>query len=596
MNKHSLLSAKAAMLSFCFLFSALVANAQGDPGTDDDGFIVSIVSPPSIAKYISNGFLDCGWIGTSGFGPDVTEELCGEVVWAPDSLACSPLPAGSLNGKIALIRRGTCGFSLKIYHAQQAGAKAVIILNHYANPLDGPCEARIDASTYFGGMSGLDSASAVTIPAIFLQRLTGEEIDGALKAGEKVEVCFVFPRFTQAWAAYSYAMPASQVDTLGAMVVNFINRDNNVVDNLVIKVDIQGPNGYSESFEALQDPIDPGAELLVGFGEFYVPPAVPGEYTATFSSNLYTEGRDTLTRKFVVTDYTYALDNLNLRLDGGAALNTDFANGGFQYQTAALYFTGDAGAVATHATFGIANIDSVYVPGGDDETNAVFVFLFDGDSDEDGTINLSGGFNSIESDVVAIGTYIMKGGEQEDKLIDVALEDFFEPGQAPVLKPNHPYYLSLKYDGINNGSGRCIAFTNTANESYLVINGGSTSPIFIGQYYGGGWSDRTIVQRLQLEGYTSSAKPEPKLSADKFSITPNPGNEYVYLNLDLESTNKQVVVSLFDMGSQPVRQSVVRNIQEGQIRLDVKDLPVGTYIMTIRTDEGVAVQKVMVLH
>lgn len=44
-----------------------------------------------------------------------------------DGLACSALPAGSLNGAIALVQRGTCFFYNKINNAQSAGAVGVIL-------------------------------------------------------------------------------------------------------------------------------------------------------------------------------------------------------------------------------------------------------------------------------------------------------------------------------------------------------------------------------------------------------------------------------------------------------------------------------------
>jgi hypothetical protein len=40
---------------------------------------------------------------------------------------CNPLPAGSLMGRVALIRRGTCTFLLKDQNAAAAGAVAVVI-------------------------------------------------------------------------------------------------------------------------------------------------------------------------------------------------------------------------------------------------------------------------------------------------------------------------------------------------------------------------------------------------------------------------------------------------------------------------------------
>jgi subtilisin family serine protease len=46
--------------------------------------------------------------------------------------ACSPLPAGSLAGKVALIRRGTCTFNVKSINAQNAGAAGVLIYNNVA--------------------------------------------------------------------------------------------------------------------------------------------------------------------------------------------------------------------------------------------------------------------------------------------------------------------------------------------------------------------------------------------------------------------------------------------------------------------------------
>ena len=45
------------------------------------------------------------------------------------SEACAALPAGSLDGKIALISRGTCDFSTKIRFAELAGADAVLVAN-----------------------------------------------------------------------------------------------------------------------------------------------------------------------------------------------------------------------------------------------------------------------------------------------------------------------------------------------------------------------------------------------------------------------------------------------------------------------------------
>jgi minor extracellular serine protease Vpr len=50
--------------------------------------------------------------------------------------ACAALPAGSLTGKVALIRRGTCGFYVKALNAQHAGAAGVVLYNNAAGALN----------------------------------------------------------------------------------------------------------------------------------------------------------------------------------------------------------------------------------------------------------------------------------------------------------------------------------------------------------------------------------------------------------------------------------------------------------------------------
>ncbi len=51
----------------------------------------------------------------------------------PSELACAPLPAGSLNGRMVLVRRGTCLFQDKVDHVFDAGARALVVYNHEAS-------------------------------------------------------------------------------------------------------------------------------------------------------------------------------------------------------------------------------------------------------------------------------------------------------------------------------------------------------------------------------------------------------------------------------------------------------------------------------
>lgn len=73
-------------------------------------------------------------VGLAAFGS--TSAVTGQVMLVNDGVApvtdgCSAIP-NTVFGKIALIDRGTCGFSEKAYNAQQAGAIGVIIANNVA--------------------------------------------------------------------------------------------------------------------------------------------------------------------------------------------------------------------------------------------------------------------------------------------------------------------------------------------------------------------------------------------------------------------------------------------------------------------------------
>jgi hypothetical protein len=88
-----------------------------------------------------------------------------------DSLACEPLVnAAEMAGRIALLYRGICNFSLKAHHAQQAGAIAVVIVNN----TDG---ALINMS------AGLN-ADQVDIPVVMISQADGAMLRNTMATQE----------------------------------------------------------------------------------------------------------------------------------------------------------------------------------------------------------------------------------------------------------------------------------------------------------------------------------------------------------------------------------------------------------------------------
>lgn len=94
--------------------------------------------------YLAGPGLDrTAMIGTALFGPQIDDKrdvLTAQVAQVVDQvngtgLACTPLDAtnaAKVRGKIALVDRGTCGFTVKVKNAQDAGARAVIVADNVA--------------------------------------------------------------------------------------------------------------------------------------------------------------------------------------------------------------------------------------------------------------------------------------------------------------------------------------------------------------------------------------------------------------------------------------------------------------------------------
>ena len=118
--------------------------------------------------------------GTASFGPPVsTTPITGSVVIVNDGSStptwgCKTLLNANLSGKIALIDRGSCFFSDKIYFAQQKGAIACIVCN-------------IEESIINMG-AGSSTSNLVTIPAISIKKSDCDRIRAAVGNGLTVSI------------------------------------------------------------------------------------------------------------------------------------------------------------------------------------------------------------------------------------------------------------------------------------------------------------------------------------------------------------------------------------------------------------------------
>lgn len=106
------------------------------------------------------------------FGPTIASNpVTADVVLVTPIKGCTTLSNTNLTGKIALIERGDCNFTVKFKNAQDKGALGVIVYNATDSPA-------------VGNMGGVDAT--VTIPGVLTENAEGELIKSKLAASTTV--------------------------------------------------------------------------------------------------------------------------------------------------------------------------------------------------------------------------------------------------------------------------------------------------------------------------------------------------------------------------------------------------------------------------
>jgi hypothetical protein len=108
--------------------------------------------------------------GAANWGGQISNSIVGEFI--DIDLACETI-SNDIEGKIALIQRGECQFSLKALNAQAAGAIAVVIYNHNGGIMN------MGAGNY---------SSEVQIPVVMISNNDGVELVELLANGTTLQV------------------------------------------------------------------------------------------------------------------------------------------------------------------------------------------------------------------------------------------------------------------------------------------------------------------------------------------------------------------------------------------------------------------------
>ncbi|MEZ4984458.1 MAG: T9SS type A sorting domain-containing protein [Saprospiraceae bacterium] len=88
---------------------------------------------------------------------------------------------------------------------------------------------------------------------------------------------------------------------------------------------------------------------------------------------------------------------------------------------------------------------------------------------------------------------------------------------------------------------------------------------------------------------------EPQLPETAVAAFPNPADAFVNVDFNLETPTNGTLL-LFDTKGQIVYSRTLDNVSQDRIRVETTELPAGTYLLRVSTEQGVRNMKISVQH
>jgi hypothetical protein len=540
----------AQQIEFTVEAPASIAGAYGFTSTNDvAGWGSPDLTDTANAVTDTLMFVEDGTTGTNPQGNPISQE------------GCFPL-INDLTGKIAVIWRNTCQFGTKIQFAEQAGARAVIIINREPGLVN---------------MAPGDSGAVCTIPAIFVEDATGAIITAEMANGPVVAFIgsrnfdnnlsinaadVILPEATSTPSALAQDNSEYEVQ-VGSWVVNSGNIDNNAVLNATITYG--GTTLYDQSTAS--------TPILAGDSAYFSLP--------TFSQASYSAGMYSLTYTVDTTGDEFQTDN-SVSTDFHIS-NTKFSNVPLDSSESMVlspfYRPNNAtGSVSVCAPFMDPNasrmaamgISFAAVVSGGDLSNRYFTTY----AHEWGDV-----FADLEDPAAAITIINTIGTGEFTYPNDSAYQEVYVPFTDPVTLVDNQRYLFCvnTFDtDVYIGFDDKLDYNQNMNNVYkqpvsCVENNGSW-------FLTGFGSD--VTAGISVELTTNLNVEDNELS--NVDAYPNPANNMVTIPLNGFVGNG--TVDIMDITGKIISSKIVN--ANNLISIDVSDIANGNYIFDLKLQDG----------
>lgn len=489
-----------------------------------------------------------------------------------DSICCDDVAnVSEVDGKIAFVYRGTCNFSLKAYHAQEAGAIACVIVNNVPGNLI--------------NMLAGDSASAVTIPVVFISDADGALLADSIRTGT-VDIFIGNPNgvFSNNIGAYrgdfamanSQAIPSPLISNtgyevpIGAWIFNFGSTTaQNATLNAVI--DRDGTIVYDET--------SAGASILSGDSLFVSLP--------TYSETSYQEGLYTIT-------YTMDADSTDDLPSDNVNVAQFWINGDGKYSKSRLDpETGPVGSSGLRPANGTEFEWCIALQSPNAEAMAVSGITF----------------NTLTNDIDLTGQAVQLAfyewndpfdglsAPTFDDLVELTDNEFYDytsdaQGEfvthtfsTPIELLNDQKYLGCAtifiddmFLGVDAGLDYNVTYDGYPTEIFFPLN-----DIDGGTWYSGGFgTDNVPALILNMQLANGIAEEVEALDITPY---PNPTTDMINIPLGI-SMNGSVLVTVFDVQGKMVLSEELCQKNNTNISMDVSTLSNGLHTFQLQFEDN----------
>lgn len=557
---------KKILLSVTMALLATIGSAQ----------VICFVDPPSA----NTGNYEFTYASTGWSCPDMLNPL--NAVHQPmafasdgtasDSLGCGAITNGpAINGKIAVVYRGTCQYSTKALNCQNAGAVAVIIINNVpGSPV---------------GLGAGTDAPSVTIPVVMISQAAGALLKSDIELG--TNYAFIGSKLgyygndmgiygqhvlrpKQFANLQALSQDASEFDLeLGAWVINYgSNAQTNVTLNCL--VELGSTNLYNQTSSPIAS-IPANDSVFISLPTFSQSSYANGYYRVKYevASAAVDEFIDdnTLNADFMMSDSLYSYSRVDsitylpIKNNYYRAANTVTEN------SSCLRFTDPNASrmVINGLTFsGATNVTNQ--PSLDGELVEIYAYIW-----EDAFTDLNDAMITTTTEI-AFGEYNYISNLQQTNIFVPFTNQIF-------LEDDKNYLFCIKYYGANYFSGF------DAGIDYLTNRDVYFQPMF----------PLSADDAWNVNGFGPDVVPAitvnmfhevvglVELPKSDLVAYPNPANQIV--NIPLHKIDGNINVEIFDLEGRIVgAQNLVMNTS--RLTVDVTTLPTGIYNLKLTYEDG----------